>query len=110
MLFILLAINSNDINGYQKITSCGAYWHHKAAPESERKLATCLMWYVPSNTARDKHLIRSSRILKAYEIEYYLMGLESDVKRQLSLLLSNVNKHIVWQEVSCHDGELYHRW
>ncbi|KAL5518152.1 hypothetical protein EMCRGX_G003838 [Ephydatia muelleri] len=34
----------------------------------------------------------------AYEIEYYLMGLESDVKRQLSLLLSSVNKHIVWPE------------
>ena len=30
------------------------------------------------------------------------MGLESDVKRQLSLLLSSVNKHIVWPEVSCH--------
>ena len=58
------------------------------------------MWYVPSNTARDKHLIRSSHILKAYD---YLMGLKSDVKRQLSLLLSSVNKHIVWPEVSCHD-------
>ncbi|KAL5483854.1 hypothetical protein EMCRGX_G020271 [Ephydatia muelleri] len=34
----------------------------------------------------------------AYEIEYYLMGLESGVKRQLSLLLSSVNKHIVWPE------------
>ncbi|KAL5515323.1 hypothetical protein EMCRGX_G000475 [Ephydatia muelleri] len=36
----LIAINANDINGDQKITICGAYWHHKAAPESERKLAT----------------------------------------------------------------------
>ncbi|KAL5468989.1 hypothetical protein EMCRGX_G030152 [Ephydatia muelleri] len=35
----------------------------------------------------------------AYEIEYYLMVLESDVKRQLSLLLSSVNKHIVWPEI-----------
>ena len=68
------------------------------------------MWYVPSNTARDKHLIKSSRILKAYEIEYYFMGLESDVKRQLSLLLSSLNKQIVLPEVSGHDGELYHRW
>ena len=66
-------------------------------------LKICLMWYVPSNTARDKHLIKSSRILKAYD---YLMGLESDVKRQLSLLLSSLNKQIVWPEVSCHDGEL----
>ena len=38
------------------------------------------------------------------------MGLESNVKRQLSLLLSSVNKHIVGPEVSCHDGELYHRF
>ncbi|KAL5509271.1 hypothetical protein EMCRGX_G004610 [Ephydatia muelleri] len=42
--------------------------------------------------------IKSSRILKAYEIEYYLMGLESDVKRQLSLLLTSLNKQIVWPE------------
>ncbi|KAL5488604.1 hypothetical protein EMCRGX_G017573 [Ephydatia muelleri] len=45
----------------------------------------------------------------AYEIEYYLMGLESDVKRQLSLLLSSVNKHIVWPEVSCHDDACQRR-
>ena len=31
------------------------------------------------------------------------MGLESGVKS--SLLLSSVNKHIVWPEVSCHDSE-----
>ncbi|KAL5509080.1 hypothetical protein EMCRGX_G004365 [Ephydatia muelleri] len=35
----------------------------------------------------------------AYEVEYYLMGLESDVKRQLSLLLTSLNKQIVWPEI-----------
>eukprot|EP00731_Ephydatia_muelleri_P017252 Em0010g350a len=42
----------------------------------------------------------------AYEIEYYLMVLESDVKRQLSLLLSSVNKHIVWPEGKRFPNEL----
>ena len=45
---------------------------------------------MPSKTTHDINF--HQELLKAYEIDFCLMGLGSDVKRQLSLLLSSVNK------------------
>ena len=65
-----------------------------------------MIWYVPSNTTHDINV--HQELLRAYEIEFCLMSLGSDVKRQLSLLLSSVNKTWYGRRLVTIDTRLHH--
>ena len=61
---------------------------------------------MPSNTTHDINF--RQELLKVYEIDFCLMGLGSDVKRQLSLLLSSVNKTWYGRRLVTIDMMLHH--